>query len=499
MDLVQGRALDEVVADARARADETRAVSTRGAPGILLGQLLGAPADTDDGSPAAETDWYRAAARVVDEAARTVEAAHAAGLVHRDIKPKNVMLRRDGRPVLLDFGLAGACDPSGGDVTQGLFGTMSYLAPEQVRSGHVGNDPRSDVYQLGCVLYEMLTLMRAFDGGSSTELLRRIERGECRRPRDLDPAVPFELQAICLRAMETEPDRRYATAKALHEDLDRWLGGTELPIAARGGRLALSWRSGRYALRRNRAAAAACAALVVGALLGAVALVNDAPAAPHIVAFRYRPAGAGEALSAGIELGETTFGSAILSVSAGDRLGIQIDAPEPLYVYVLSVFGDADPPSAMLPMLTRVVPDLPDNDVAASATAEDPPDTQWGRMVPAGRTSLKCTDIGSYDPTVPYEGLWVYTSREPRPDLEDWMWSLNERANVTGASGVRLAEARRLFESRGLTVRGGSPAPLSAAEARALRDSLTAAILLGESAWPYDDPRRWTVSWPVDP
>jgi hypothetical protein len=120
-------------------------------------------------------------------------------------------------------------------------------------------------------------------------------------------------------------------------------------------------------------------------------------------------------------------------------------------------------------------------------------------MVPAGRTSLKCTDIGSYDPTVPYEGLWVYTSREPRPDLEDWMWSLNERANVTGASGVRLAEARRLFESRGLTVRGGSPAPLSAAEARALRDSLTAAILLGESAWPYDDPRRWTVSWPVDP
>jgi serine/threonine protein kinase/formylglycine-generating enzyme required for sulfatase activity len=184
--------------------------------------------------------------KAVDIIAAVAEALHYAhqhGLVHRDMKPANILLDRDDRPVLVDFGLAlreGEC--AGGTA---FAGTPAYMSPEQARNEGHRVDPRTDVYSLGVILYEMLTGQRPFQGATSTALLLQIKIEEPRPPRQLSDQVPKELDRICLKALAKRAADRYSTARDFAEDLRTWQAdarhqsaGTApalLPVAAGNG------------------------------------------------------------------------------------------------------------------------------------------------------------------------------------------------------------------------------------------------------------------------
>jgi len=502
MDRVRGVALSEVLE----RVQDTLVGSPDPHPrrGDLLRQALGDDASDIRAGALGESNWFRAVARVAVEIARTLEAAHAEGLVHRDIKPQNIMLRADASPVLLDFGLAGLRNGDGGEITRGLFGSVAYIAPEQARSGMIGSDPRSDVYQLGTVLYEMLTLLRAYPGRSITDLLRHIEHGDFVAPRLLDRGIPAELEAICMQAMAPEPDDRYADMRALREDLERWIDGRELPLAARRDPMKNLTAGLRLFVRRRRAALLSAAALIVVAGVGMWQQPwNNAEVV--LRTFRYTASNDGVG---GIEAlrdrsGEALVGNDVKEVRARDLLGVVLEAEAPRYVYALSVFGARSPPSWVAPMTVQRLDQL-----RAVPRPEELPTPSgpghWFTRVPSGMSSLVCTEVGDYDPSVPYEGLWVFTSSQRLGGLEAWLEALQQRLDASGAAGVPLAEARRAFglapRAGELTALRGEPAPvLDPAERRALDEQLTAALVLGEDEWPFTDPSRFEIVLPVAP
>jgi WD40 repeat protein len=167
-----------------------------------------------------------------EEIARALHAAHTTGVVHRDVKPGNVMLDADERPVLLDFGLAQTDGSDALALTRSgeIFGSIAYMAPERV-SGRGGVDQRSDVYSLGVVLYECLTLERPHAATTAESLLAEIVAGEHRDPVRFNRTLPRDVTLVLQTALEPDPQRRYPSALALAEDLRR-LRRNE-PIAAR--------------------------------------------------------------------------------------------------------------------------------------------------------------------------------------------------------------------------------------------------------------------------
>lgn len=169
-----------------------------------------------------EGGWFDAVLRLVHQLVEAVGAAHSAGVTHRDLNPKNAMVRRDGRVVLLDFGIANIAGEASGTMTSRLLGTPTHMAPEQFERDRIGNDPRTDVYQLGLVLYELLTLREPFGAKSVEELVARVRTGDFPRPSALLEQVPVEIERICLKAVELDPALRYATAVDMAEDLG-WL------------------------------------------------------------------------------------------------------------------------------------------------------------------------------------------------------------------------------------------------------------------------------------
>ncbi|MBL8899384.1 MAG: serine/threonine protein kinase, partial [Planctomycetes bacterium] len=156
--------------------------------------------------------------------ARALVAVHAAGLVHRDVKPSNLLLRADGSPVLGDFGLVRDEEQSAHTATGEFLGTAAYAAPEQLRGEQAAIGPWSDVYSLGVTLYVALADAMPFGRtSSSAEILRRIESGRRAALRKLNPRVPRDLETILAKAMEPVPARRYASAAELADDLERLL------------------------------------------------------------------------------------------------------------------------------------------------------------------------------------------------------------------------------------------------------------------------------------
>jgi tRNA A-37 threonylcarbamoyl transferase component Bud32 len=166
------------------------------------------------------------AAEVAAEVCSALAAAHARGLVHRDVKPPNVMLTHSGRVKLMDLGIARA--DAAESVTQtgahtAMVGTALYLSPEQAQGQPV--DPRSDLYSLGCCLYEMLTGTVPFRGATPVAVLYRHVREDPAPPRLLNPDVPAALEAVCLKALAKRPEDRYQTAVEMREDLERARAG----------------------------------------------------------------------------------------------------------------------------------------------------------------------------------------------------------------------------------------------------------------------------------
>jgi tetratricopeptide (TPR) repeat protein len=214
----------------------------------------------------------RSSAALVATVAGAIQVAHQSGIVHCDLKPGNILLTPDGTPKVSDFGVACRLEagPDGAMTLTGLpLGTPSYMAPEQARGQKGAIGPAADVYALGAILYEMLTGRPPFRAETATATLQQVLADEPVPPARLNPQVPRDLETICLKCLQKEPVRRYASAQALAEDLGRFERGE--PILARPlghvGRLA------RWARRRPTAAALYAtlltSALLVLALVGA--------------------------------------------------------------------------------------------------------------------------------------------------------------------------------------------------------------------------------------
>lgn len=166
----------------------------------------------------------RRAAELIAKVAHTVHYAHEHGILHRDIKPGNILLDSNGEPHLTDFGLARLVETESTITgTREVLGTPSYMAPEQAVGNNAQQTSATDVYGLGAVLYQLLTGQPPFAGGTTYETIRLLRDTEPRSPRLLNPKVDRDLSAICLKCLEKDPKRRYSSALALAEDLEHWL------------------------------------------------------------------------------------------------------------------------------------------------------------------------------------------------------------------------------------------------------------------------------------
>lgn len=219
--------------------------------------------------------YWHSAARVIQQAADALAHAHAAGTLHRDIKPGNLIIDRKGNAWVTDFGLAKALEQNDLSLTGEVVGTLRYMAPEQLNGD---TDQRSDIYSLGLTLYELLCLRPAFTGETPSKLIREITSVPPPAPRELNPAVPRDLETITLKAIATAPEDRYQTAAALADDLARYLDAKPVSVMP-----ATKLQTYQAWQRRNPLIAGLVAAVIVLSLttvIGLAAFLNAPPPGP---------------------------------------------------------------------------------------------------------------------------------------------------------------------------------------------------------------------------
>ncbi|MCH2106864.1 MAG: serine/threonine-protein kinase, partial [Planctomycetes bacterium] len=203
--------------------------------------------------------YYEHTGGFIAELADALEVAHQAGVIHRDLKPANILVAADDSPKVSDFGLAKLEDELSISSAGELLGTYYYMSPEQVATKRAGIDHRTDVFSLGVVMYEMLTLVRPFEGDTTEQVAQKILWEEAPNPKAIRSRVPRDLAVICGKAMEKDPGRRYQSMSELAEDLRRYLG--DEPIQAKppaAAQRVIKWT------RRNPTKSALVAAGVAG-------------------------------------------------------------------------------------------------------------------------------------------------------------------------------------------------------------------------------------------
>jgi TolB-like protein/Tfp pilus assembly protein PilF len=219
----------------------------------------------------------RNAAELITKVARTVHYAHQHGILHRDIKPGNILLDAKGEPHLTDFGLARLVE-SESSVTHTLdvLGTPSYMAPEQAVGNNAQVTGATDVYGLGAVLYQLLTGQPPFAGGTTYETIKLLLDTEPRQPRLFNPKIDRDLSTICLKCLEKDPKRRYPSALALAEDLERW--AKHEPIQAR--RAGVFTRGKKWVRRNPSIAVMAAMVLALAVPLGVIVWKSEFSRSP---------------------------------------------------------------------------------------------------------------------------------------------------------------------------------------------------------------------------
>ncbi|HTF89492.1 MAG TPA: serine/threonine-protein kinase [Planctomycetota bacterium] len=197
----------------------------------------------------------KVAARLVEGVARGLQHCHENGVIHRDIKPENIVLDDKHQPRLIDFGLAKDGALEGLTETGALAGTPHYMSPEQARALGSAIDARTDIYSLGVVLYELISLKRPFESSGPADLLHAIGHDDPRHVAFSNPSIPPELAAVCMKAIAKRPQDRYATAAAMADDLRAFLSGKRIAAPRYPG------------LRRVRAVATRPSSAVAGVML----------------------------------------------------------------------------------------------------------------------------------------------------------------------------------------------------------------------------------------
>jgi tetratricopeptide (TPR) repeat protein len=289
MELIEGPGLDQVIAQMHEM--QKRVSPPQGAgPASASAGTAGTPAPVDwitrtmnfappdagtaassdthsssSGSLSSGTGYFDTVARMIAEVADALDYAHAQGVIHRDIKPSNLLLSPAGRLSLNDFGLARMLEQPGMTVSGEFVGSPMYMSPEQIAAGRAPLDHRTDIYSLGATLYELLTLQPPFPGARRDQVIAQIIGKEPKPPRSLNRRIPPDLETICLKMMEKDPDKRYQTGGGVAEDLRRYVN--RFAISAR--RVGLAGRVVRWA-KRNRATAAALCFVVLLGLLASV-------------------------------------------------------------------------------------------------------------------------------------------------------------------------------------------------------------------------------------
>lgn len=269
MELIEGRGLHEIIREERQRAGLEQPEEDLNATRIVRRDNAKPEAgQADDSGPNfaltssgtgispasplsgnASRDRYLSIAEHMVRVADALDYAHRQGVIHRDIKPHNLMMSRDGRLLITDFGLARVTEQPGITMTSECIGSPLYMAPELI-NGSSEADCRSDVYSLAATLYEWMTLRPPFPGKTREAVVAQILAGDLREPRHYVSAIPPDLETICLKGMDRDPRRRYATAADFRDDMLAFLGAT--PVKAR--RAGVMDRARRAVARRPIAA-----------------------------------------------------------------------------------------------------------------------------------------------------------------------------------------------------------------------------------------------------
>ncbi len=236
MEMIDGTGLDQVIREMRRRRESDRR-GARWAPNPnYLGGVIRRWSASEGPSNGSDTrrelvelehsdprKRFDLTARLIADVAEALDYAHKHGVIHRDVKPSNMILSAEGRLSLTDFGLARMMEQPGMTIAGEFLGSPLYMSPEQVAAGRVPLDHRTDIYSLGATLYELLCLQPPYVGETREQVISQIREGRLRRPRKNDKRIPHDLETVCLKAMQRDPNHRYQTAGDMADDLRRFV------------------------------------------------------------------------------------------------------------------------------------------------------------------------------------------------------------------------------------------------------------------------------------